>query len=520
MFVKQNLHKKYRTMIRCVHVALLTAIVSLVAEAQDVVDYEFSAIGNASTGNFAPYMIGSLNGGKTVRKNTAIVDMGVYARLDSTRRTSWGAGAEIISGYSSANEYKRWEADQSTWTSDCNKPSAAWIQQLYGELKYRSVLVRVGQKEPHSAMLDETISSGDLTRSCNARGVPGVSAGFIDFQDIPFTRGFIQIDGVVDYGKFTDNRFRREQYNYYNWLYTQNTFYTYKRCYFRVLPKARITFTLGMQTAGQFGGSTDYYKDGELVRVDKRGFKIVDVFKMFLPIEGNGNAFYEGNTLGSWDFMARYKIASDHQISAGFQWPWEDGSGIGHRNGWDGLWGVYYHALKPNFVTGIAMEYLDFRNQSGPIHWAPGDHPGTTITTDASGGDNYYNNDTYCAYTNYGMAIATPFLVAPIYNLNGFPAFMRNCSRGAHVAIKGYLAPTVDYALKYSYQKAWGYGRVPSSRSYTDNSVILSVGWKAIQTAGSLKINSSIAYDAGTLRGKNLGFMIGVTYSGKHKVKK
>ena len=61
------------------------------------------------------------------------------------------------------------------------------------------------------------------------------------------------------------------------------------------------------------------------------------------------------------------------------------------------------------------MEWLDFTNESGPIPWEPGDHPGTTLDKWTSGGDNYYNNDMYGSYANYGMAIATPFLRRPSY---------------------------------------------------------------------------------------------------------
>ena len=93
-----------------------------------------------------------------------------------------GRGLEVIAGYSSSNDYSLWDASANEWTSRSNRPSAAWIQQLYGELEYRSIRLRVGQEQPHSALLDESLSSGDLTRSGNARGIPGVSPGFNDFS--------------------------------------------------------------------------------------------------------------------------------------------------------------------------------------------------------------------------------------------------------------------------------------------------------------------------------------------------
>lgn len=488
--------------------------------AQDSLSYSAAAIGNASTGKFAPYFIGSLNGGRIVRKASALADLSVKVDIDRSRRFSWGAGAEFLAGFSTANKYDRWDEAEKAWTQTQNRPAPIWIQQLYGEIKFRGVFLRIGQKDHHSALLDERLTSGDLTRSANARGIPGAEIGFIDFQDIPFTNGWVQIDGVVEYGKYTDNGFRRQQYNYYSWMLATDIWYTYKRCYFRTKPSMPFSITIGMQTAGQFAGVTHYYREGVLARTDTRGFRFIDIFKMFLPVQGNGNAFYEGNSLGSWDFKARYRLPSKDEISFAFEWPWEDGSGIGRMNGFDGLWGLYYTSSRKGIVSGAAFEWLDFRNQSGPIHWAPGDDPGTTITGEATGGDNYYNNDTYTAYTNYGMAIATPFLVSPIYNLNGYPAFMYCRARGIHAAVTGYVSPKLEYTLKYSWQQAWGTGRIPRSTSLVDNSLLIRADWDASSLLEGFKATAELAFDAGNLRGNNFGFMLGVKYTGGFKFRK
>lgn len=483
--------------------------------AQDTLRYSATALGNASTGHFAPYFIGSLNHGKTVRKASALADIETRVDIDRSRRFSWGAGIEVVGGFSTGNKYDRWDNNAKIWTSQENRPASVWVQQLYGEVKWRGVFLRAGQKDHHSALLDERLSSGDLTRSSNARGIPGAEVGFIDFQNIPFTNGWVQIEGVVEYGKFTDNSFAKKQYNYYNWVLATGIYYTYKRCYFRTKPSMPFSVTVGMQFGGQFGGTTEYYRQGEMYRKEVRGFRFADLFKMFLPIRGNGNNFMEGSSLGSWDLKARYRLRNSDELSFAFQWPWEDGSGIGRRNGLDGLWGVYYTSARRGLVNGAAIEWLDFRNHSGPIHWAPGDFPGTTITNEATGGDNYYNNDTYTAYTNYGMAIATPFLVSPIYNLNGYPAFLHNRAQGLHLALTGCVdIINLDWALKYSWQQAWGSGRTPQSYSLIDNSLLLEANWNAASVLDGFAVNAKLAFDAGALRGNNFGFMIGIRYAG------
>lgn len=513
--------KKIRTFVRMntklfsMALAVFFAVAAPLVGAQSVADFQVSAIANGSTGDFAPYFIGSLNGGRIVRKGSVQLDAGFSVVMDTAKRVSWGMGAEVVVGYSSKNTYDRWNADAAAWGKSSYRPSIAWIQQLYGEVKYRSVFLRIGQKDSHSALLDESLSSGDLVRSANARGIPGFEVGFIDFQDIPYTRGWLQIQGQVEYGAFSDDNFRESQFNYYNYVLARDLWYTYKRCYFRTKPSEAFSVTLGMQTAGQFAGSTRKYSQGRLTMSENRGFNIKDMFRMFLPVQGDtSDGYYEGNSLGTWDFRARYRLSDNQELAFAFQWPWEDGSGIGRRNGWDGLYGLYYTRGDRSPLTGVAIEYIDFRNQSGPIHWAPGDVPNCTITTEATGGDDYYNNETYGGYANYGLSLGSPFLLSPIYNTNGYSGFAHCRARGVHFAIKGCIGDNWDYTLKYSWQQAWGTGRIPATYSLIDNSVMIASSWNARQIIDGLRIDAVVAFDAGSLRGDNFGVLATLTYTG------
>ena len=504
------------------HIAVVIAIfVALGVNGQSEVEYTAGVIGNVSRGDFAPYFISALNDGKIVRKTSALFDVEAQVDMDFDQRFSWGGGIELLGGYSSANEYARWSAESQQWTNSTNRPAALWIQQLYGEIKYRGVFLRLGQKSHSSALLDESLSSGDLSRSSNARGIPGVETGFVDFQNIPFTNGWVQIEGVVEYGRFIDDDFNAEQFNYYNYNLTRKVNYLYRRCYFRTKPSERFSVTVGMQATGEYGGSWYRYSKGEIVARDERGFEIKDVFDMFIPTLGTSSVdgYHEGNSLGTWDLKARYRLNSGTELSFVFQGPWEDGSGIGRANGFDGLWGLYYNSSERALVTGAAIEYLDFTNQSGPIHWSPNDLPGTTITSEVIGGDDYYNNEYYAGFTNYGMAIATPFLVSPIYNTNGFSGFANNCARGVNAAVKGCIGVNLDYTVKYSWQQAWGRGRVPSTHCKVGNSMLLAADWNADVWLMGLKINAKLALDAGSLRGDNFGILLGLSYNGSLTIK-
>lgn len=501
-------------------IVLTACLYSPALYAQTALDYSAETVAQTSTGAFAPYFLGSLTGGRSAAASAAQLDVTVAKSLDLSQRWSWAAGVELISGYGSPISYSRWDASGRVWTESEWRQSAAWIQQLYAEVKHRGVFLRIGQKDPHSALLDERVTSGDITRSCNARGIPGIEAGFVNFQDIPLTDGWIQIEGTIQYGPMTDDSFDRAQFNRFNGILTSDLWYSYKRCFFRTKPSQSLCVTAGMQVGAMFAGSTSRYYQGQLVKTETRGFKLWDMARMFFPLPGNtSDGFYEGSSLGSWDFSARLRLDSSRSLTLAFQWPWEDGSSIGRRNGIDGVWGVYYSSERKGIVNAAAVEYLDFTNQSGPIHWAPGDFPGTTNTGQATGADDYYNNEAYGAYANYGLSIGTPFLMSPMYNLNGYPGFANNRARGFHAAVTGTIFGDFDYSVKYSWQKAWGTGRILAGEAMTDHSVLLGVVWHADALVRGLDVSARAALDAGELRGDNAGAQIALKYSGNLSLK-
>lgn len=494
---------------------LAMSIVGIQSYAVDSeLDYEASIVANTSSGDFAPYMIGSWQGGRFTQKNGIAADLSLSKNLDKSKRFSWSVGAEVLALEASSAQYDRFTRDTYSWSTHSLGPNAFRIQQLWGEVKFRGLYLLAGMKEHEPLIVDEKLSSGELVRSNNARPIPGVSIGFVDFQNIPFTNGWVQINAEIMYGKYTDGGFNDSQFNYYNYLLQHNRLYTYKYCHFRTNPNKPLSVTIGMQAAGQFGGYTDYYSNGKVIKYNAHKFHINDVWDMLFPTLGNGEGYYKGNSLGSWDLKARYRLKNGNEITAYFEGPWEDGSGIGRQNGYDGLWGISFKTASHGIVNGVAVEYLDFTNQSGAMHWAPTDHPGTTLQAHATGGDNYYNNDVYGAYANYGMSIGSPFLVSPLYNTDGYPGYAHNRARGFHVAVSGYITEDIDYRVIAEGQWAWGVARYPLAKRYSDGSAMVEANWRANKLLQGLSFKVQAAFDAGSLRGHNVGALLSVKYTG------
>lgn len=511
------------------HTAIATAI-ALIAGAQyaaaqsdgsqhrDTTTIHYSAQLNlqSATGDFAPYMIASWNHGKTTAKNAATIDLCAYKTIDLSRRIDWAAGIEAIAGYNHKATYQYYSSDTHQWDTHRVGPSSIWLQQLYATGKYRSLFLTIGMQNQYSPLTDNYLSSGDLVQSNNARPIPQVAVGFIDFQDIPFTKGWLQIEGTITYGKFTDNSYLRHQYNHYNSHLTTDEIYTYKRLYFRTNPSKPLSVTFGAQCAAHFGGTTSYYRDGQQFLQEKNASNLKAYWQMLIPGLDNGDGFVEGSSLGSWDLNIRYRLPDQSQISAYFQNLWEDGSSMAKRNKTDGLYGIRYHNPAANkWLKTALIEYIDMRDQSGPIHWAPGDRPGTSITTEATGADDYYNNHAFNAHAHYGMSIGSPFTTSPMYNRDGYPQFLHTRTNGMHAAAAGQIPYTpITWTAKFSYAQTRGNGREHVPAQLKSTSSMIRIQYDARRILPGLALTATAALDTGDLRGDNFGAQITITYQG------
>ena len=202
------------------------------ARAEVTIDYSAELIGNAGSGNFAPHYMASNVHGVVTQANSCLLKLDLHRDLDLSKRFSWGFGASTVDGYASATEYSVYDVEAKELTTRAVRPESFIRQELYLDLKYRSIFLTLGAKEMNSKMLNSRLSSGDLTMSSNTRPVPGIRAGFVDPQNIPFTNGWVQISGEIGYYRQTDKDWIEGHYNYYNHAITVNHWLNYKYCYF------------------------------------------------------------------------------------------------------------------------------------------------------------------------------------------------------------------------------------------------------------------------------------------------
>lgn len=500
----------------------MLAVLPMALLAQTRFDWHVSTQANAGSGTFAPYYIASNADGLHTQGRTLLERAGIEVAPEEERRFSWGAGFEGVAGIASSVGYLQWDFENKQLTEKDRRPSLAWIQQLWGEVRWRSLFMTVGMKSNDRSLFDGSLGIGDVVLSRNARPVPQVRIGFSDFVTVPLTKGWLRLRGDIAYGKFADSGWLEDHYNYADHFLTTGVWFHYKSVYFSSPEEKPFRAVFGMQHAAQFGGYQQYWRNGVVTSSDGSGVNFKDFFDILVPLRnGTGHtegdrAYYNGNHLGSWDIQLRYRHPSAGTFQLYAQLPWEDGSGIGKLNGWDGVWGAHWKPASGP-LEGVEIVYMDFTNQSGPMHWAPGDSPEAGIPGEATGSDDYYNNYFFDGWANYGMALGTPFLLSPIYNRNGYLRFTDNRIRGFQVGVSGASGNVIWRGL-FSYRRSWGTPYIPRKDRRDAFCAMGELVWKAPRIKG-LTLKGQFAFDAGSLYLAGAGIMVAAEYRGAFNIK-
>lgn len=498
---------------RLLALCMLFAIALPDAFPQYRVDAGASVIAGAGTSEFIPYYMHANRHGKLSQSKNALVNLYAQDSLDLSRRFDWSWGVEAFGGYTSDATYKRWDTGVQNFIENSQHPARIWLQQLYAEVKWRSLFVSGGLKDRGSSLVDENLSSGDLVWSGNARGIPEVRAGFVDFQNIPLTKKWLQIEGCISYGKFVDTDWVRNHYSYERGKINPGTYWTYKRLYFRTNPTKPFHAKFGVQMTGLFGAKTFEYSHGVLKGEVNNYEGFSDFVSMLLPFGHGREGYKTGDHKGSWDISFSYRFKDTSTLRAYTQFFWEDGTGMSKSNGFDGLYGIEYKRQEGGWLKGAVVEILEFTHQGGPFHYDPSDVTGATLPSQARGRDDYYNNTFYRSYTNYGMTIGTPLVMGSLFQLNGLATLQYNKVRAIHMAVEGNITDDIEYIAKYNHRKAWGQTNTPQLlHPHQADSWMIGARW-AMPMLKGMTLQAEIGADHGNLPSDSFGLLITANYN-------
>lgn len=375
--------------------------------------------------------------------------------------------------------------------------SAFVVQQAYAEVGYKKLGLYVGSREVDSPLLNQELSSGGLTWSGNARPIPQIWLGLPEYVQI-LPR--LAVKAEFSYGWFTDNNYQAEHVGK-NFWYTKDIKYHHKSGFLRIgLPQGRWKLEVGMSMDVQFGG----YKEGGYVTGDL-GNSWKDYLRVIFPLHGQkqhaagDQVAYQGNFMGSEHVKLTYRRA-DFSVSAYLENYYDDMSGMGKLNGWDGLWGIELNFHNRQAIEDIVLEYYQTTNQSGPMHGLD-----NSIVEKTGGADDYYNNDLYPGWVHWGMTMANPLIASPIYNKNGDMTFNYNRVKAIHAGCSGSLAADWKYVFKLSYNQTWGTPFKPTVAILENFSTFVACYYTPRWGRG-WRMESSVALDMGCIYGNNWGY--------------
>ena len=398
-----------------------------------------------------------------------------------------------------------------------------YLQQAYLNLQGKGFFLEAGSREHRQVVRDDLLSTGSFVKGTNAKPIPQVHFGTNDFWNVPYTKGWLQVNFDFGYGKFMDSGYREDQFVEHdvNKTYAKDIWYHQKHLYLRSNPKKPVFITVGIEHAVQFGG-TKYFRDPKK-QPSEKPLNLKSFWKVILP--GGDSQYFENNAMEDWVWgnhvgvmtaQIGWNINKDYQVQVYLDNPFEDGSGIRKGNGWDGLWGMQYtnKAEGRQYVRGAVLEYFQSTNQSGPLHWDSGDYPEPIrhqITDLVTGKDEYYNHSFYGSYAHYGMTPGNPLIPSPIYNKDGYSAFHDNRVKAWNLGINGEITDHLSYLVKGSYREGWGTYDVPLAIRHHSFDALL----QGIYHTGPWQFSAAYAFDKGNILGDCSTFDFKISYHGK-----
>lgn len=423
------------------------------------------------------------------------------AQADSTRQWRHAYGLDMAVAY--------------------NHTSSLIVQQAYYDISWKCMRLSIGSKERPSALKNPHLSSGGLTFGMNARPIPQIRFEVPEYLTIPGTRGWLHIKGHLGYGLYTDNGWQKD-FVAPNQRYTLNAIHHSKAGFLKIgnEQKFPLYFEGALEMATQFGGTAYNVTWGrqETATEDfKLGHGIKDFFKAFIPLggdptDGEGYANASGNHLGSWHFSLTYQ-PSTWKVRAYYEHFFEDHSMMFLDYGWeDGLAGLEVTLPQNPFIHTFLYEFMNSKDQSGPVYH---DHT-PQIPDQVSAVDNYYNHTLYPGWQHWGMSQGSPFILSPIYNLDGSHRlhFTHNRVQAHHMGICGTPIPQLTYRLLFSHAKHWGTYATPLLDTREQSSALLELTYTPTRRASGWQLKGSVGYDHGTVLGNSLGGLFTISKCG------
>lgn len=451
--------------------------------------------------------------------------------------------------------------------------STSYFQQLYVNLNYGALQLKIGKEAYTIGQYSENLSSGSFFLSNNARPIPRIGGGFYQYTPLPIIGKYVEFKGAMNFGVLNDDRSAYKGTDkpllHEKFLYIKS----------KSLP---INLHIGLNHSAQLGGTL---YDGGSTFYDGRKIE-TDLVATFLAqgsakLGGGEESNAAGAHFGLYDFGLNWNIKKT-TFQFYFQKPFNDGSGRRFKSK-DKILGLLFNSNKKGFISEVTYEYINTMHQSGMGISDPKIEGKTvflreiddldqfmlenfdTLTAgitrrslldflkeklnyghEFGGRDGYYDNWYYPMGLSYNhQNIGNSFLTnkATLESNNSdfdrtIDSFFVNDRIVAHhLALSGYLGNGLSHRIKMTYtnnfgtytaaNKGEGWASINDPDYY--NSYYFKDGLKQAYTFLELNyasqkwvgasFTSSIAYDFGEMH-HNFGLLFGFRYEGFYELGK
>jgi len=441
---------------------------------QDTLEYSLNARITPGFGKYAPFLSTVNQYDRHSLTPNSLSTWGTLHKI-ATRKVDYGFGMELNANLSPTE-------------------NRLFPGELYLEGKIGHFLANVGMKRETTGNQDAELSSGGLIGSRNSRPFPALTLETDGWVDVPFTKGFLEFNGGMANGWFSDKTVTTHTLMHHKWLYG------------RLGGSFPLSVNYGFQHVAQWAGNSPTFGSE---KADLNNF-----MRVFLGRSGsaNGPVTEYFNTLGN-HIISQNVGLSLHLPQLFVDVYWQD---INEDkpilwmnkayNKEDGLWGITLRLPKFRLLHSMVAEFLSTTDQNGPWHDMDGVIYGGT--------DNYYNNAVYPnGWSLYGMTIGNPWLTSPKYNTDGGVGIENNCVRLWYFSGLGTLKG-FNYHLTTAYSHNWGLEQRTQSTPKKQFSGQLEV-FHALPFLQNTEASLGISGDRGTQYGNNFALLVGVRYTGQ-----
>ncbi len=417
-----------------------------------------SANALVGTGEYLPFWARTGYDGIVPYTSSGLLTFGADVRYGEKDGWNFEAGTNLVGAVASASPVSPRDA-------------YGLVDRLYFSGSWKMLHLDLGMKPRERELSDVSISGGNVMYSRNARNIPGVNA-WSDW--IYFEKGhWVGVKGNFAHYQMIDNR------------YVDRAMIHNKALSLKFALGRKVDFSFGFEHWAQWGGVSPKY--GE------QPASMVDFVSVLLGGKGGEGATASdrmnvlGNHLGKEYARIDWR-AEDFTLTAQYDKPFEDGSGMRFKNAPDGIWSLQLSMNRREaWVTDFVYEFVSTTWQSGPAHDRPAteeemakqDPNDPTYGKIILGGcDNYFGNGEYrSGWTNYNRVIGCPLLLPAAPGKDGITANMVNTRlRAHHIGLKGVAFNKIPYKFLATYSKNYGRYNQSAESVFTNTPQQLSLG--------------------------------------------